>query len=241
MKRPLILVPTSEQNITGEPKRLYFNRAYAKSIENAGGIVFGVARPSGEDVLDELIDRADGLYITGGGDMNTHCYGEESRADAHNDAFDDERDALELALIKRAIAKRMPILGICRGMQDLNVYFGGTLYQDIALNLATSLHDNRTTTERGQVRHRVLVESGTVYQNIVGEKEIGVNSLHHQGVKTLGAGLVVGGKAEDGLIEAIELADYPFCIGVQWHPEELHDTPSQKLFTAFIAATKNRT
>lgn len=245
--KPLILVPTSEQHISNDPIRLYFNRAYATSIEKAGGVVLGIARPTDPDTLDQLIALADGLYITGGHDMDPKWYNETSRPEANNDEFDAERDTLELELITRALARKMPIIGICRGMQDLNVHFGGSLYQDLKLEHDHGVdHDHRKTTNRDEVAHTVNLDPGSMYGKIVGADVVHVNSLHHQGIKILGKDLRAAGHTADGLIEAIEAIDHPFCVGVQWHPEELGDEPSLRLFNAFISAcaefraTKNR-
>lgn len=236
MARPVIIIPASEDG-KSIPRKLQVNRPYADAIESAGGIALIVARPKTNDALDAIIRLADGLLLLGGHDVNPLCYNENDRGCV---GVDDERDALEFALFRRAMEKKISVLGICRGMQLINVTFGGTLYHDLIKEMPGALeHDhhyhNKALVPRDYPAHNVDVAKGTLLHQLVGVKMLSVNSLHHQGTKTLGKNLLASAHAPDGLIEAIEMKNYPFMLGVQWHPEELRDEVSEKIFSAFIA------
>ena len=209
------------------------NVVYIKAILQAGGIP--VCIPYIQEEIDEVLAKIDGLLLSGGSDINPAYYGEEPHPKI--DAIVTERDESELKLIKGALQRNLPILGLCRGQQILNVAFGGTLYQDIVSEVEEAVQHVQKSARYEKV-HSVSVVEGTKLFSITG-REIMTNTFHHQCVKVLGEGLIVSARTRDGLIEAIEHPDYRFCLSVQWHPEEtaLHgDAASLKLFEAFIQA-----
>lgn len=233
MQRPLIIT-TSSSN-----KENYFvRREFITEIERAGGAPLIVA--AGEAVsIQDIFPIMDGLYLTGGDDIHPSFYGEEI-APHYNGILDMPRDQLERELILYAIEHNVPIFGICRGMQALNVFLGGSLYQDINEEHEGALEHRPANTERGALTHPITIKEGSIIANIIGKEGFMVNSIHHQAVKGLGKDLVASAVSPDGIIEAIELPNHPFAIGVEWHPEELKDEPSKELFKRFIEATRQQ-
>jgi putative glutamine amidotransferase len=198
--------------------------------------------PPGLDAnaLDALCMRLDGLLLTGGADLDPALYGEQRMPESGD--VEPERDELELAMTRTALARDLPILGICRGMQALNVACGGTLYQDIATQLPdTELHDWHKL-PRNHLAHNVTVEPGSRLSEILGAQELRVNSLHHQAVRRPGAGLRIVARAADGVAEGLEAPGRRFALAVQYHPEELVETDalSRRLFDAFTQACRER-
>jgi putative glutamine amidotransferase len=179
---------------------------------------------------------AAGLLLMGGSDVNPARYGEARVGDTEE--ADDARDALECALIEEALARDLPLLAICRGLQILNVQQGGTLIQ----HLATTARHRQRTEDRGQPVHQVEIVPGTALASIAdGSIRWDVNSRHHQAIDRLGKGLRLSARdPEDGTIEGAELPDKRFVVGVQWHPENMSSTdPHQvRLFQAFADALK---
>ena len=178
----------------------------------------------------------DGILFTGGEDVDPSLYGENKKYE--NVHVNRDRDQFEMKLLDGALDRRLPILGICRGAQMINVGFGGTLYQDLAQDAVPEFEHQQS--EAGKSRedtvHGVTV---TEPRSHLAEAFVGscrVNSLHHQAIKRLGRGLKVTAHSEDGLVEAVEAADdYPFLLAVQWHPEEIADHPEQRrIFEEFI-------
>ncbi len=233
MKKPIILCARALFE-----KRLVVNEAYANAIENSGGILMMLASNAGEEDMDTILDQVDGLLLTGGTDVNPALYEEEKKEYTHDS--DNYRDMIEFILIEKAMKRNLPILGVCRGMQVINVKMGGSLYQDIKKEMPGSLeHDRHLDGPRSMPAHTVSIEEGSILHSIIQQKEIEVNSLHHQGIKTLGSGLLATGVTPDGLVESIEMPTYPFLVCMQWHPEELLETPVWKnVFDRFIEATR---
>ncbi len=239
MIKPRIIIPLAYGGEPKESPRLFARCVYTEMIERTGGVPLMVARPENPEDFDPIAEAMDGLFIMGGVDAHPKRYGESIHTGCGE--IDEGRDRVELELIKRAYDKKIPILGVCRGLQIINTYFGGTLYQDIPSEFpSTVLHKSDDVTERKKLVHMIHIEPSSHLDRILGQQEFMVNSLHHQGIKTIGSGLLQSAHAPDGLIEGIEHPDYPFCLGVQWHPEELNDEPSLKLFQAFIKAAKAR-
>lgn len=239
--KPCIIAPASENKHT-IPPQFTMNRPYVDAVEKAGGFVLAVARPKDDETLDAIIALADGLLLMGGHDIDPSFYGEENR-DCKN--IDPERDAVEFALLRRAVAKGIPVLGICRGFQMINVCFGGALYQDIQKELPGAvLHDchylEGVLAPRQHLCHPTALVPDSQLAHMLGVQEFQVNSLHHQGVKKVAEGFRAVGQSPDGLIEAIESTSHPFVIGIEWHPEELSDEGSQKIFRAFIGAAQKK-
>jgi putative glutamine amidotransferase len=201
--------------------------AYVEQVVRAGGQPV-VLPPVGHPAA--LADRLDALVLTGGGDMAPSRYG--AAAHERTGYVREFRDEAELALVRRALDDGLPFLGICRGLQVLNVALGGTLHQHVP----DVVGDARHCPEPGVFgRLPVTVAAGSRLAKAVGAQELTVPHYHHQAVDRLGAGLTACAWSGDGLVEAAELDDHPFALGVQWHPEADAD-PS--LFTALVAAAR---
>ncbi|MEO4053310.1 gamma-glutamyl-gamma-aminobutyrate hydrolase family protein [Solibacillus sp. CAU 1738] len=220
---------------TGDNK-LEINNTYINSVELAGGIPLCIPHIAGNDI-EPILNRIDGLILIGGHDVDPILFGQEPHRKLG--AFHTHRDTSDLDLFHAAFKKNMPILAICRGHQVLNVAFGGTLIQDIDSQWEQPIAHIQSSI-RHEVTHSVNI-TGEKLLSIFGSSSIRTNSFHHQAIDQLGEGLISAGLASDGINEAIEHPEHPFCIGVQWHPEALApagDTHSIKLFEAFIKACK---
>ena len=197
-----------------------------------------VLLPAGIPLEDipELARSLDGFVFTGGGDLDPTLFGEESHEKV--DGVNPQRDAFELALMREVLAKELPLLAICRGMQTLNVVCGGNLFLDIASQLPQAVkHDWWGNFERDKLVHTVMIEPQSKLCEFLMVTEAQTNSLHHQAVKEPGEGLRAVAWAEDGVIEAIEHTEKRFAIGVQWHPEWLQgQEPMRALYRAFVKA-----
>ena len=171
-------------------------------------------------------EKFDGILLAGGGDLDSALYDETRKYSGLR--VDRARDDFELALLANAMHLRLPILGLCRGLQLINVKFAGTLYQDLRDDAATEL-EHRQSGSRSEATHAVTLTDPESHLAGVFRGSCRVNSLHHQAIKRLGRGLKVTARAEDSVVEAVEAADdYPFLVAVQWHPEEMTDAPEQR-------------
>lgn len=192
-------------------------RSYSLAVQAAGGVA--LVLPPDDAVAerpDELLDFLDGLILAGGSDVDPASYGARPHPETRGTC--PERDRFELALAHRALERELPVLGVCRGMQMLNVACGGTLVQHLPDELGSDRH-RHTPGAFGD--HEVRIEPGTLAARAVGAERTAVKSHHHQGVGELGEGLVVTGwSVEDDLPETIELPGKPYVLGVLWHPEE---------------------
>lgn len=213
------------------------NIAYINAIRQAGGLPVLIPNQLGENEWRDFYPLLDGIMFTGGGDIRTELF--EGIPHPKVDEVDDERDSLELSLLRQVSEDGKPFLGICRGCQAMNVALGGDLYTHIPDQLANALrHDCYPDMPRDFIAHPVRVEEGSKSGLIFGEPILKVNSLHHQGIKKLAPGLKAVGFSPDGLVEAVEIPDHPFGIAVQWHPEWLTEQkPMQRLFSAFVEAS----
>jgi len=217
--------------------RMYIAKAYIRAIVTAGGIPFLIPMGLTEDAIIRLVTRLDGVLFTGGGDIHPENYGAKSNTLCKD--VDPERDRLEIFLLRNIIQAPKPFLGICRGIQLINVALGGSLYSDISTERPNSMEHRHARTDL--FTHQVKITLNSRLIKIIGDGEIAVNSRHHQGINTLAAGLKAVAFAPDGIIEGIELPAYPgiFGIGVQWHPEDMLEQPSAKeLFKAFVKAAR---
>jgi putative glutamine amidotransferase len=191
-------------------------RTYSLAVQRAGALAL-ILPP--DDVVaespDELLDLIDGLILAGGSDIDPGSYGAQPHPETRGTR--PERDRFEIALGTRALERDMPVLGICRGMEILNVIQGGTLNQHVRDVVQNDLHRH---TPGVFADHDVRLDPGSLAASVVGAERTGVKSAHHQGVEELGEGVVASGYADDGLVEAIELPDKDFAVGVLWHPEE---------------------
>jgi len=182
----------------------------------------------------------DALLLGGGCDVDPERYGQAPRADARLE-LDPERDATDFAYLEQALSDSLPILGICRGIQVINVAFGGTLVQDIPSARPSEVVHQRSYREKTRIDHTVKVERGTLLAAIAGVSEAPVNSRHHQAIEKLGPGLVASALSPDGLVEGVEDAAGR-VLAVQWHPENLAADPvSRRLFSHFASAAGRRT
>ncbi|HCS38827.1 MAG TPA: hypothetical protein DIW44_04485 [Anaerolineaceae bacterium] len=211
--------------------------AYAEAIVNSGGLplLIPVEFPLGH--ITGILSQLDGLLISGGDDVDTRLY--DGEAHPAVEGICEERDQLEIELLKNAIQVKKPVLGIYRGIQLINVALGGTLYTHLPAQYKSDLvHSTPEEYGRDTLVHEVELDLDSKLGKIIGINQFQVNSFHHQAIQALASDLVVTARATDGLIEAVELADDPFgVIGVQWHPECLLAIQSQlKIFKAFIAA-----
>jgi putative glutamine amidotransferase len=245
LSRPVIGLTTQTlHSIDGIPPALpaswVMNQRYFLAATMVGAVPWMI--PLLDDdlmTLREIYDRLDGLLIPGGVDINPAEYGEAVRPECGN--LDPARDRVELQLARWAMEDGKPILGLCRGQQIINVAMGGTMWQDLA-SQKPELHKHdffpNAGYERDHLAHDVDIVPGTRLSQLLESTRVPVNSMHHQGVKTLGRDLIVSATADDGLIEAIEGTGDAFCVGVQWHPEvfEMADPHTRHLFGGFIRA-----
>jgi putative glutamine amidotransferase len=206
--------------------------SYVAPLQRAGGVAVLLAVDARAPL--ELLDRIDGLLLIGGADVDPGTYGAVS--DPATESTYPERDAFEIALLRSGLERELPVLGICRGMQILNVALGGTLEQDLVAADGSHPHRRVRGTFDGN-DHTVTLVGGSLAARSVGEELHVAHCHHHQAVLTLGSGLVISGRAEDDVIEAIELADGRWGLGVQWHPEA-NDT--SRLFAALCDAAAQR-
>ncbi len=237
MNPPLIGVSTSI-TVGTSPERAYVNTTYLRAVQAAGGIPVLLPPRVEGDARRVLWERLDGLILTGGGDIDPARFGEAPHPKTAD--VSPARDALEIELVERALHDDVPLLGICRGLQVLNVALGGSLHQ----HLPTQPILHSQTEPRDRPTHAVKVMGeGTRLGRVLGALEVQVNSMHHQGIHRLGRGLRKVAWAPDGVIEGIEMDGAErFVIAVQWHPEELvgHDPTARGLFTAVVDAARRR-
>ncbi len=241
--KPLIGITSSTIHNTEHPYYPYVYgqmHTYAQAIHQAGGEPVYIPIHEGGDVA--ILDRLDGLLMSGGNDVSPELYGEKP-VHIEERGSDRPRDDFELALVRRALELNRPILAICRGMQLLNVAYGGSLHQDIKSDLpGASEHDGKLIVEDfSYLAHDINIDTGTKLHNIFGTSVVQTNTHHHEAVKDVGQGLVVSAHAPDGIIEALEDPSHKFVIGVQSHPESLVtddvNSPWHVVFQRFIEAT----
>ncbi|MCE5218574.1 gamma-glutamyl-gamma-aminobutyrate hydrolase family protein [bacterium] len=218
--------------------RDHLPHSYAEAVVAAGGAPFLVPCLGSREALLRVLNGAEGLLITGGVDVDPFCYGAEpARALG---ALSPERDRLDEVAIAYALARpELPVLGICRGIQSLNAFAGGTLVQDIPTEVEGAIKHAQSA-PTSHATHSVEVVSGSRLEGILGKRSWRVNSFHHQAVRDVAAGFEVAATAPDGVIEAIERRDAAFCLGLQCHPEHLVglDEGARKLFAQFVAAAR---
>jgi putative glutamine amidotransferase len=207
---------------------------YSEAIAAAGGLP--IALPHHPDLAAAYLDRIDALVITGGAfDVDPALYGAAARHPTVT--LKKRRTEAEFSLIRGALARDMPVLGICGGEQLLAVALGGTLIQHIPDSFSAPL-EHEQPNPRHLPGHSIAITEGTLLHRIVGTTTMQVNSAHHQAVATPGPGGVVNAIAPDGVIEGIESSAHCFCLGVQWHPEFLIDSGDRKIFAAFVGACR---
>jgi putative glutamine amidotransferase len=206
---------------------------YADAIAASGGLP--LALPHQSALAEQVLDRLDALVVTGGAfDVDPSLYGDAARHATVT--LKEERTDSEMALVRGALARNMPVLGICGGQQLLAVVLGGTLVQHIPDSFPAALAHEQPN-PRHLPGHTIAVVAGTLLHRIVGSTAMDVNSAHHQAVRAPGPFATVNATAPDGVIEGIEDGRFRFCLGVQWHPEFHIDPGDRRIFDALIAAT----
>ena len=200
---------------------------YAIAIANAGGIpVLIPSIPDDSELIVETVARIDGLLLPGSRDMDPKYYNEEPHPKLRPMSL--ERTKMEFAVLEETLNRELPVVGICGGMQLLNVFYGGTLYQDIYAFLPDSIPH-----EKG-AQHEVTISKDSRLYKIVGADKVGVKSYHHQSVKDIGEGLIQNAQTEDEIVEGIESTDNSYVLGIQWHPELEDGEVSSRIFKSFI-------
>jgi len=235
-KRPIIGVTLDSERPGGYSKYPSYalRQNYADAIVAAGGLP--MALPHDAALAADYLDRIDALVVTGGAfDVDPALYGDGDRHATVT--LKEGRTAAEMALTQGALARDLPVLGICGGEQLLAVALGGTLVQHIPDSVADAL-EHEQPNPRHEPGHPVAVVAGTLLHRIVGATEMQVNSAHHQAVRAPGPHAVVNATAPDSVIEGLEDTRYRFCLGVQWHPEFFIDPGDRRIFDAFIAACR---
>lgn len=217
--------------------RIFLNHAYLEAIRHFGGMPLVIPAEAGEAEQAFLLSQCDGLLLTGGDDIDPKLYGEEILNETVEPA--PERDVGEPRLLAMAMERDMPILGICRGLQILNVCLGGRLYQDLPVQRPTDVTHKMEKPFQRVIHECTLSQDAPLYR-LAGRERIGVNSFHHQAIKDVAPGLRVMATAPDGIVEAVWKPDAKFLWAVQWHPEMLWplEDASAKILEAFIQACK---
>ncbi len=242
--KPLIGITTyfvSDAELDGRRVRgacgqdmLMSNLDYSRSVHESGGVP--VALPTLNEPLAaaDVVKHLDGLLLAGGEDLAPALFRQEAQPGLG--MVIERRDRYEWALLQAALAKKIPILGICRGFQLLNVYFGGTLYQDLAAYYSAEVPHHSAHLGREALVHEVLLNEGTFLRQCYGVEALWVNSLHHQGVEILAAELVAAALSRDGLVEGFQHSSNSSVFGVQWHPEMMTERYAvhHNLFRFFI-------
>ena len=238
-KRPMIGISTS---LTSDNcgafalyPRIYVNKDYVDAVIKNGGIPLIIPMTADKETIIEQMLMVDGLILSGGHDVCPHNYGEEPKQNLGEVL--PIRDKYDFMLLSEAKKRKIPILGICRGCQIINVFEGGSLYQDLSyIKSEVEIIKHSQDHSPEMKTHTAIVEKGTKIYEIFGENEIMINSFHHQALKDIAKEYKVTVRAKDGVVEAIENMNYPFLVGVQWHPEMLHKhhDDANKIFKALI-------
>lgn len=239
-RRPSIGITPDVSTVTPDlPLTRYeLKTSYADAVYRAGGLPFILPYTDDRFAIDQYLDRISGLVITGGAfDIPPEAYGEAPRDGMG--VTKPGRTSFETEVLRTALSRNMPVLGICGGMQLLNVHLGGTLFQDIARELPNA-RPHEQTHDRTHPHHPIEIKDGTLLADCLGKGQLMVNSTHHQAVKTVGPKLAISAVAPDGVVEAIESSAYHFAVGVQWHPELLLESIPLHLglYRAFVSRAR---
>ena len=233
MTKPLIAI-ASNLEFKETTEKVDLNRAYSEAVMMAGGLPLVIPITSNPKDMETYLSLTSGLLLPGGVDIDPLAFGEEPVPGLEE--VRPELDEFHLTIARLALERSMPILGICRGCQVLNVAAGGTLIQHIEPKEGTLKH--RQMVRRFHPSHSVNAEPGTLIESVLGKSFV-VNSFHHQAVDTPGDGMMISARAKDGIVEAIEKDGSPFTVGVQWHPEAMLegvDRSMTPLFSRFVSA-----
>ena len=220
--------------LDNKPFRIYMKSKYVISLMKCGARVKWIDMENREKMKKQL-SACHGLLMPGGGDLQPHLYGQE--VDPKCGKPDVKREDGEWAILDEFVPTGKPILCICRGEQLMNVYFGGTLHQDI-VDISICKHSDFNN--RAGFTHKVILTPGTRLHTILGVDSCLANSMHHQAADRIAPGLVVNAVSADGIVEGLEKQDHPFFLATQWHPEHMYqkDTLQRKIFAAFVDACK---
>jgi putative glutamine amidotransferase len=235
MKKPVIGITCSLEEKEDRKRKYpvifpfdYLKRSYYLAIEKAGGLPVLLPNLRDLKLIDHLLRLIDGLIISGGYDVHPKYY--DSSKVHKSVKLTPDRDKFELALVKKARGKKIPVLGICRGHQLINVAFGGTLYQDLSLSKGKTFDHKSGRILDYQKKHQVIIKKGSKLFSILGKKEIEVNTSHHQIIKDVAPGFVATAWSnEDGVIEGLESQKDRYLLSVQWHPEVNFENKNSKL------------
>jgi putative glutamine amidotransferase len=231
---PDISMPTPDAPVPRYELRV----PYVDAVTRAGGLPFILPYSEDSFCIESYLDRISGLVVTGGAfDIPPNAYGETPREGLG--PLKPARTAFETELLRGALRRNLPVLGICGGMQLLNVALGGTLFQDIGRELRDA-RNHEQKHDRTQPQHPIDVKDGTLLADLLGRGQLMVNSTHHQSVRNIGENVVISAVAPDGVVEAIEARSYAFAVGVQWHPEMLiHSIPTHLgLYRGFVGKAR---
>jgi putative glutamine amidotransferase len=236
MSYPIIGLTTSRTSTSTGRAETKLPDAYIQAVFEAGGTPLLIPIQLSDQPLRTLSSRLDGLLLTGGGDIHPDRYNGNSHPRVYG--IDPQRDRTEIFLLHEAIGDERPFLGICRGIQVINIAHGGTLYEDISDQHPGALkHDYYPDWPRDYLAHEVNIEPDSQLAQVLEHLQVRVNSLHHQAVRSVSPALQVVARAPDDIIEALELPGYPFGLAVQWHPECLQaHAPMRALFVNFVSA-----
>jgi putative glutamine amidotransferase len=218
---------------------VFLHQRYCREVERAGGLPIILPPVSSTSASDRQLAQIDGLVVSGGNfDIHPRYYGE--RPIDGLGTIIQQRTEFELALVRGALRRDLPILGICGGAQAINVALGGSLYQDIAGQLPEA-GEHQLSARRERAGHPIQIQPGTFLAKATGRRTVEVNTTHHQAIKKLGKGLVVNAVAPDGVIEGVESVRHSFVLGVQWHPEVLapRRADQRRIFSLFVAVCKS--
>lgn len=233
MTKPVIGIGSDVQSSPGKRDRAFVYTTYVDSLRRAGAMPVLIP-PQPENARD-LVDELDGILLAGGDDCDPAVYGEEPHPTV--DTMDPRRQSNDLSLAKMARERGIPTLGICLGLQMMNVAAGGSLVQDIDSQMETDIQHAGKPENR--VRHDIVVEKGTKLASILGSSELNVNSSHHQAINKVPDDLKITAHAPDGIVEGLEDPRHPFYVGVQWHPEDMKGEDSaSSIFGAFVQAAR---
>ncbi len=224
LKKPIIIITSGVTNAappydSEKEWNIHCPLLYIRAVEKAGGIPLVLPPMTDLDTIDDVINTAHGILLSGGGDISPLSYNEEPHPKLS--CVDSVRDNTEIAVVKSGIKNELPILGVCRGMQLLNVALGGTLLQDIPTQHPNAIQHVGGSTLLPSPSHNIDIEKNSLLSLVLGSDKIAVNSFHHQSVNLLGNRLKINSRTADGIIEGIESNENKPILGVQFHPEEL--------------------
>lgn len=236
-KKPVILISLDcedRPSRRGPVKTLSLSSNYAEAVLEAGGLPWLFPHTEDAQCLQEAVAAADGLLLSGGDfDIDPKLFGEAPHPKLGT--LVPERTATELNLLRAAESRQIPVFGVCGGMQLMNVHRGGTLFQDLDSQMEGVL-EHQQPQPKDQPGHAIEIIAGSLLHTLTQQRDLGVNSTHHQAVRQTGRDLTICAKSPDGVVEAIEDPSLSFYLGVQWHPEAMLEAEQKALYSGFVAA-----